>query len=95
MATNPQEMIHNDTDTQVELGNPWQVMLFNDEVHSFDEVILQIQKATGYSLERAVELTIRVHEKGRALIYVGSKEKCEKVSAILLQIQLTVQVEKT
>lgn len=41
----------------VELGNPWQTVLFNDEVHSFDQVILQIQKATGYSLERAVNIT--------------------------------------
>jgi ATP-dependent Clp protease adaptor protein ClpS len=95
MSTHPQETIDNQTDTQIELGNPWQVMLFNDEVHTFDQVILQIQKATGYALERAVELTIRVHEKGRALIYVGSKEKCEKVSAVLQQIQLIVQVEKT
>jgi len=95
MATNPQEMVNNETAIQVELGNPWQVMLFNDEVHTFDQVILQIQKATGYALERAVELTIRVHEKGRALVYVGSKEKCEKVSTILQQIQLIVQVEKT
>jgi len=95
MNTEPQEVTDNKTIQQVELGNPWQVMLFNDEVHSFDEVILQIQKATGYALERAVELTIRVHQKGRALVYVGTKEKCEKVSAILQQIQLTVQIEKT
>jgi ATP-dependent Clp protease adaptor protein ClpS len=95
MATNPQGIINPETGIQIELGNPWQVMLFNDEVHTFDQVILQIQKATGYALERAVELTIRVHEKGRALICVGSKEKCEKVSAILQQIQLIVEVEKT
>jgi ATP-dependent Clp protease adaptor protein ClpS len=95
MKTNEQEVIDNQTGTETELGNPWQVVLFNDEVHSFDEVILQIQKATGYALERAVELTIRVHQKGKALVYVGSKEKCEKVSAILQQIQLIVQIEKT
>ncbi len=95
MKTEPQEVMDNETAGQVELGNPWQVVLFNDEVHSFDEVILQIQKATGYALERAVELTIRVHQKGKALIYVGSKPKCEKVSAVLQQIQLIVQIEKT
>ncbi|HXL72968.1 MAG TPA: ATP-dependent Clp protease adaptor ClpS [bacterium] len=95
MRTDEQEAINNQTNTETELGNPWQVVLFNDEVHSFDEVILQIQKATGYALERAVELTIRVHQKGKALVYVGAKEKCEKVSAILQQIQLIVQIEKT
>jgi ATP-dependent Clp protease adaptor protein ClpS len=95
MNTQPQETINHETTEQVELGNPWQVVLFNDEEHSFDEVILQIQKATGYALERAVQLTIRVHEKGKALIYVGSKEKCEKVGVVLQQIQLIVLIEKT
>ena len=78
-----------------ELGNPWQVVLFNDEVHSFDEVILQIQKATGYSLERASEITFRVHNNGKAVVYIGGKEDCEKVARVLGQIKLTVQVEKT
>jgi ATP-dependent Clp protease adapter protein ClpS len=81
--------------TETELGNPWQVVLFNDEEHSFDEVILQIQKATGYALEKAFELTMRVHHNGKALIYVGDKETCEKVGAVLKQIQLIVQIEKT
>jgi ATP-dependent Clp protease adaptor protein ClpS len=95
MKTQLQETIDHETIEQIELGNPWQVVLFNDEEHSFDEVILQIQKATGYALERAVQLTIRVHEKGKALIYVGSKEKCEKVGVVLQQIQLIVLIEKT
>ena len=84
-----------ETNPEIELGNPWQVLLFNDEVHSFDEVILQIQKATGCSLERAVELTLMVHNNGKALVYVGEKEKCERVAGILNLIQLTTSVEKT
>ena len=78
-----------------ELGNPWQVVLFNDEVHSIDEVVFQIQKATGYALERAFELTMRVHNNGKAIVYIGTEEKCERVAGILAQIKLIVQVEKT
>jgi len=89
------EAIENVTEQKQELGNPWQVVLFNDEVHSFDEVILQLQKATGYSLEKSAELTLRVHNNGKAVVYIGSKENCEKVSGILKQIKLIVQVEKT
>ena len=95
MKTGSLEAVENQTGAQVELGNPWQVVLFNDEVHSFDEVILQIQKATGYSLERATELTLRVHHSGKALVYVGGKPECEKVAGILKQIQLIVLIEKT
>jgi ATP-dependent Clp protease adapter protein ClpS len=89
------EVTENTTKPEEELSNPWQVVLFNDEVHSFDEVILQIQKATGYSLERATDLTLRVHNNGKAVVYIGSKTGCEKVSNVLKQIQLIVQVEKT
>lgn len=89
------EMTEIQTAPQVELGNPWQTVLFNDEVHSFDEVILQIQKAAGYSLERAVEITLRVHNNGKAIVKIGSKLECEKVAAVLGQIQLTTLVEKT
>jgi ATP-dependent Clp protease adaptor protein ClpS len=89
------EITKKDTKQETELDNPWQVVLFNDEVHSFDEVILQIQKATGYSLERATELTWRVHNSGKAVVYYGSKTDCEKVAGVLGQIKLLVQVEKT
>ncbi len=83
------------TEPKTELGNPWQVVLFNDEVHTFDEVILQLQKAAGYSIEKATELTFRVHNNGKAVVYIGTKEDCEKVAGVLGQIRLTTQVEKT
>jgi ATP-dependent Clp protease adaptor protein ClpS len=95
MKTGNLEITEKETDESTELANPWQVVLFNDEVHSFDEVILQVQKATGYSLERATEITWRVHKNGKAVVYIGSKEECGKVAGILGQIRLIVQVEKT
>jgi ATP-dependent Clp protease adaptor protein ClpS len=95
MKTGHLELAEVNTEQKEELDNPWQVVLFNDEVHSFDEVILQIQKATGYSLERAAEITLRVHNNGKAVVYIGSKEDCEKVAGVLNQIRLIVQVEKT
>jgi ATP-dependent Clp protease adaptor protein ClpS len=95
MKTGIFEKTEQDTRESVELDNPWQTVLFNDEVHSFDEVILQVQKATGYSLERATDITWRVHTNGKAVVFIGSKEDCEKVASILQQIRLIAQVEKT
>ena len=80
---------------RTDLGNPWLVMLFNDEVHTFDEVILQIQKACGHPLQRAVELTHQVHRNGRAMVYAGPQMECERAAGILAQIQLTVLVERS
>ncbi len=95
MKTAALETTGQETGVETELGNPWQVVLFNDEVHTFEEVILQIQKATGYPLERAVEITFRVHRNGKAVVYIGPKDDCAKVAAILKQIRLLTQVEKT
>ena len=42
-----------DEEVDVRQSGPWIVILYNDDYHSFDEVILQLQKATGCSLETA------------------------------------------
>jgi ATP-dependent Clp protease adaptor protein ClpS len=95
LKTGHQELAEPAANTETELDNPWQVVLFNDEVHSFGEVILQLQRAAGYSLEKATELTWRVHNNGKAVVYIGSKDDCEKVAGVLGQIRLSTQVEKT
>ena len=81
-----------DETTQPDL--PWNVILYNDDFHSFDEVILQVQKATGVSLERATEVTLEAHLKGRAVCFTGPLERCEHVVAILQQIELTAEIER-
>ena len=82
-------------DERVELQRPWQVILFNDDVHSFDEVILQVQKATGCSLERAVEITYTAHTEGQAVCFGGPLERCEMVAAKLQEIRLRVSIDRS
>ena len=75
-----------------EVTPPWNVILYNDEAHTINEVILQVQKATGISLEAAFEITMTVHTKGRAICYAGTHTECEKVASILREIALTVEI---
>lgn len=82
-------------DEQVEKDQPWQVILFNDEVHAIDEVIFQVQKATGASLEAAFEITMEVHSQGKAICFEGSLSKCERVAAILREIALSVEINQS
>lgn len=72
---------------------PWRVILFNDEVHTFDEVIGQIIKATGCSQSKAEELTMKVHNEGKALVYEGSFEECFEVNGVLKEIQLITEIK--
>jgi len=76
----------------VDLDLRGKVILFNDDWHTFDEVIEQIIKATGYSYARAEAITWEVHTKGKAKVYEGSLEDCIRVSAILEEIHLKTQI---
>jgi ATP-dependent Clp protease adapter protein ClpS len=75
------------------VGLAARVILFNDEVHTFDEVIIQIMKATGCSLQRAESLTLEVHHSGKAMVYEGDVPPCLRVSSILEEIGLQTQIE--
>lgn len=72
---------------------PWRVILFNDEEHTFDEVIGQLIKATGCSPSKAEELTMKVHNEGKALVYEGSFEECFEVNSVLKEIELITEIK--
>jgi ATP-dependent Clp protease adaptor protein ClpS len=69
------------------------VILFNDETHTFDEVIEQIIKAVKCSRSRAESYTSEVHNRGKACVYDGDMPECLKVSSVLEEIALHTQIE--
>ncbi|MCS6965323.1 MAG: ATP-dependent Clp protease adaptor ClpS [Candidatus Kapabacteria bacterium] len=72
---------------------PARVILYNDDWHTFEEVILQLMKATGCGRERAEALTWEVHIRGKAAVYEGTLAECLRVSNILEEIALHTQIE--
>ena len=83
-----------DEQDEIRLGGPWVVILYDDDYHEFEEVILQVQKATGCSLETAVGITDEAHVNGRAIAYTGPQEECERVAGVLRQIRLQVETDR-
>jgi ATP-dependent Clp protease adaptor protein ClpS len=74
--------------------SPYIVVVYNDEVHTFDEVEQQLQKATGCTLEKAEALAVEIDSKGRAVVYSGSSLECERVANVLREIRLQVEVDR-
>jgi ATP-dependent Clp protease adapter protein ClpS len=72
---------------------PAKVILFNDDVHSFEEVIAQIMKAIGCATIRAEAIALEAHQRGRAIVYAGELPRCIEVSGILEEIELRTQIE--
>ena len=77
--------------TDLDLGG--RVILFNDDWHSFEEVISQIMKATKCSFIEARDKTFEVHVNGKAIVYSGELKNCLMVSGILEEILLHTQIE--
>ncbi|HEB75970.1 MAG TPA: ATP-dependent Clp protease adaptor ClpS [Nitrospirae bacterium] len=73
---------------------PWNVILLNDDWHTFDEVIVQLMKATGCSSEQAAETAWLAHTQGEAVCYTGPRERCEHVASVLEEIELGVRLER-
>lgn len=72
---------------------PWKVILFNDEIHTFEEVILQLVKATGCSTQDAEKIAFTVDREGKAVAFEGLFEECFRVQGVLREIQLVTQIE--
>jgi ATP-dependent Clp protease adapter protein ClpS len=68
-------------------------ILFNDDVHSFEEVARQLMKAIHCTYGKGISLANTVHYLGSAVVYSGHKERCEAVAMVLEEIGLRVNVE--
>ena len=75
-------------ETEERIKSPWRVILYNDEIHTFAEVIFQLIKATGCSVEQAEAHAWTVHTEGKDRVYEGEFEECFRVQGILREIQL-------
>mgnify|MGYP006164227161 CR=1 FL=1 len=64
-------------DEQLDTDKPWIVLVWNDPINLMSYVSFIFQKLFGYSKEKADLLMLDVHEKGKAVVASGPKEKSE------------------
>ncbi len=81
------------TEEDESIDTPWRLILYDDDVHTFDEVINQLVKALGCSKPKAEELTHKVHFEGKATVFEGSFEECLKINSVLQEIQLITEIK--
>lgn len=68
------------------------VILFDDNYHTFNDVIRQLQKAIGCSEEVGFIHALEVHTKGKSEVFKGEMQNCVQVSGILREINLKTQI---
>jgi len=89
-STDTLELIGEDVETIIEV--PIRVLLFNDNFHTFDEVIAQVCKAIACSEQHGEKIAWEVHTKGQSLVFDGDISECLRVSSVLEEIGLHTQV---
>ncbi|MEX0845876.1 MAG: ATP-dependent Clp protease adaptor ClpS [Balneolaceae bacterium] len=79
--------------TEEKINTPWRLILYDDDIHTFEEVISQLMKATGCSLSEAEDKTWKVHNEGKALVHEGEFEECLRIDGVLKEIQLVTEIK--
>src|SRR5947208_14139811 len=62
---------------EVKRDRPWIVIVWNDPINLMSYVTLVFQKLFGYSLAKATQLMLQVHNDGKAIVSSGPREKAE------------------
>lgn len=77
MSTRPSPVIVPDTDENLDIDKPWQVVVWNDPVNTMGYVVYVFRKLFGYDEAKATKLMLQVHHEGRAIVSDGPREKAE------------------
>lgn len=95
----PERRAATDTETaeavEVEerVDTPWRVILYDDDIHTFEDVIVQLVKATGCSPTRAERHAWTVHTQGKDCVFDGEFFECFRVQGVLREIGLVTEIE--
>ena len=76
-AISPTEISSPEDDVSLDTDLPWIVLVWNDPINTMEYVALVFQKLFGYSKDKAELLMLDVHNKGRAVVSTGTREKAE------------------
>jgi ATP-dependent Clp protease adaptor protein ClpS len=78
MSVAPVEIGEPEVQDVVVPDKPWVTIVWNDPVNLMSYVTYVLQKHFGYSKEKATELMLDVHNKGKAVVSNGSREEMER-----------------
>lgn len=65
------------TATKTDQPTPWNVVLIDDQEHSYEYVILMVRRLFGHSVEKGLKIAQAVDTQGRAVCLTTHKEHAE------------------
>ena len=82
------------TRVAAELDRPWQVTVYNDPVNLMSYVTMVFMRVFGYAREKAEQMMIAVHTKGKCIVWTGERERAELYLEQLHAYQLNAAISE-
>lgn len=86
------EKIQEELDVLVEETSKHEIILYNDDVNTFDFVIDSLISVCDHTLEQAEQCTILVHYKGKCAVKTGEYKDLEPRCSKLLELGLSAEI---
>lgn len=83
-----------DSESQVQSGRDYLVVVFDNDFNSIDEVTFIIMLATGCPPNEAEMETWEIHHLGKSVVHNASEQECMRVAEIIATIGIRVEVVK-
>lgn len=68
-------------DEELDSDSPWNVVLLDDDFHTYDYVVEMLMSIFGYSVEKAFRMTVEVDTAKRVIVWNGHLERAEAYQA--------------
>lgn len=86
------EKIQEEISVAEDIGNQNEIILYNDEVNTFDHVINTLIYACEHTPEQAEQCSIIVHYKGKCTVKTGDIKELEPRCSMLLDAGLSAEI---
>ena len=86
------EKIKEDVSVAEQESNQNEIILYNDEVNTFDHVINTLIYACEHTPEQAEQCSIIVHYKGKCTVKTGDYDELEPRCSMLLDAGLSAEI---
>lgn len=84
MAAQTQTLLESETAVLTDLEKPFHIIVWNDEVNTFEWVIETLIEVCGHSQEQAEQCAMLIHTKGKYSVKHGDfdelKPQCEAIT---------------
>lgn len=93
MSTQEQILEKVSTKTLTKEDREKEIIVYNDEVNTFDYVIQMLMQICDHDLLQAEQCTLLIHYKGKCAVKTGSYEDLEPCCSNLLEAGLSAEIQ--